>query len=60
MVGVTAGASAPEELVDQVIHFLSPVGGVELVDVTEEDEYFGRRGASGDANHAAEVAGKLA
>ncbi len=38
--GVTAGASAPEELVDQVLDFLAPVGGIELVDVTEEDEYF--------------------
>ena len=40
IVGVTAGASAPEELVDQVLDFLAPAGGVELVDVTEEDEYF--------------------
>jgi 4-hydroxy-3-methylbut-2-enyl diphosphate reductase len=40
VVGVTAGASAPEELVQQVLDFLRPVRGVELVDVTEEDEYF--------------------
>ena len=40
IVGVTAGASAPEELVDQVLDFLAPTGGIELVDVTEEDEYF--------------------
>ncbi len=39
-VGVTAGASAPEELVDEVIRTLAPVSGVELVRVTEEDEYF--------------------
>ncbi|MBV1892862.1 MAG: 4-hydroxy-3-methylbut-2-enyl diphosphate reductase [Ilumatobacteraceae bacterium] len=39
-VGVTAGASAPEELVDEVLAFLDPTGGVELVRVTEEDEYF--------------------
>jgi 4-hydroxy-3-methylbut-2-enyl diphosphate reductase len=39
-VGVTAGASAPEELVDAVLEFLAPRNGVELVDVTEEDEYF--------------------
>lgn len=39
-VGVTAGASAPEELVEAVIDALSPVGGVELVSVTDEDEYF--------------------
>ena len=40
IVGVTAGASAPEELVDEVLEFLAPVGGIELVDVTHEDEYF--------------------
>src|SRR5918994_2563687 len=39
-VGVTAGASAPEELVDAVIARLAPVEGVEEVRVTEEDEYF--------------------
>jgi 4-hydroxy-3-methylbut-2-enyl diphosphate reductase len=39
-VGVTAGASAPEELVDAVIARLQPRHGVELVTVTEEDEYF--------------------
>ena len=39
-VGVTAGASAPEELVDAVIARLSPRHGVEDVRVTEEDEYF--------------------
>lgn len=40
IVGVTAGASAPEELVDEVLEFLAPIGGIELVDVTHEDEYF--------------------
>ncbi len=40
IVGVTAGASAPEELVEEVIAFLAPSEGIELVDVTEEDEYF--------------------
>jgi 4-hydroxy-3-methylbut-2-en-1-yl diphosphate reductase len=39
-VGVTAGASAPEELVDEVIRALAPTAGVELVRVTDEDEYF--------------------
>jgi len=39
-VGVTAGASAPEELVDAVVAVLAPRDGVELVAVTEEDEYF--------------------
>ena len=40
VVGVTAGASAPEELVDQVIGALAPARGVEEVRLTEEDEYF--------------------
>jgi len=39
-VGVTAGASAPEELVRSVIDRLAPAGGVELVEITDEDEYF--------------------
>ena len=40
IVGVTAGASAPEELVTAVIDKLAPAGGVELVSITDEDEYF--------------------
>ena len=39
-VGVTAGASAPEELVDEIIEFLAPTDGVERLRVTDEDEYF--------------------
>jgi 4-hydroxy-3-methylbut-2-en-1-yl diphosphate reductase len=39
-VGVTAGASAPEELVDAVIARLAPRDGVEEVRITDEDEYF--------------------
>jgi 4-hydroxy-3-methylbut-2-enyl diphosphate reductase len=39
-VGVTAGASAPEQLVEEVIARLNPTGGVEVVHVTTEDEYF--------------------
>lgn len=39
-VGVTAGASAPEELVEEVIAALAPLRGVEEVRLTEEDEYF--------------------
>jgi 4-hydroxy-3-methylbut-2-enyl diphosphate reductase len=39
-VGVTAGASAPEELVDAVIARLAPRTGVEEINVTDEDEYF--------------------
>ncbi len=40
IVGVTAGASAPEELVAEVVEFLAPAEGIEIVHVTEEDEYF--------------------
>lgn len=40
VVGVTAGASAPEELVEGVLRKLAPVNGVEEVLVTDEDEYF--------------------
>jgi 4-hydroxy-3-methylbut-2-enyl diphosphate reductase len=40
MVGVTAGASAPEELVRQVLEKLAPRDGVEVVTVTTEEEYF--------------------
>lgn len=39
-VGVTAGASAPEELVEQVIAALAPARGVEEIRLTDEDEYF--------------------
>jgi len=39
-VGVTAGASAPEEVVDAVVKALDPVKGVEPVRYTDEDEYF--------------------
>lgn len=40
VVGVTAGASAPEDLVNEVLAFLNPVNGVEEVRITREDEYF--------------------
>ena len=40
VVGVTAGASAPEDVVQAVIAKLAPSDGVELVHVTDEDEYF--------------------
>ena len=40
IVGVTAGASAPEELVEGVLRKLAPIQGVEEVLVTDEDEYF--------------------
>ncbi|MFQ5523166.1 MAG: 4-hydroxy-3-methylbut-2-enyl diphosphate reductase [Acidimicrobiia bacterium] len=39
-VGVTAGASAPDHLVQEVIDFLQPSQGFELWTVTEEGEYF--------------------
>jgi 4-hydroxy-3-methylbut-2-enyl diphosphate reductase len=40
VVGVTAGASAPEDLVQAVIARLAPTDGVVPVHVTGEDEYF--------------------
>ena len=40
VVGVTAGASAPDRLVTEVIDRLAPRLGVEVMAVTEEDEYF--------------------
>ncbi|MCC5952411.1 MAG: 4-hydroxy-3-methylbut-2-enyl diphosphate reductase [Acidimicrobiia bacterium] len=40
VVGVTAGASAPEDLVQAVIGRLQPRHGVEEVRTTDEDEYF--------------------
>ena len=40
VVGVTAGASAPEDLVAAVVDALAPSRGVEPVFVTDEDEYF--------------------
>jgi len=40
VVGVTAGASAPEDVVQAVIDHLGPVNGVEEISITEEDEYF--------------------
>ncbi|MEZ5341628.1 MAG: hypothetical protein R2706_09290 [Acidimicrobiales bacterium] len=39
-VGVTAGASAPEDVVQEVIRHLAPTHGVEEVRITDEDEYF--------------------
>ena len=40
VIGVTAGASVPEQLVDGVLQALDPVEGVDTLRVTEEDEYF--------------------
>jgi len=40
IIGVTAGASASEELVESVINRLAPANGVSEVRITEEDEYF--------------------
>ncbi len=39
-VGVTAGASAPEDVVEAVLAFLNPLNGVAEVPITDEDEYF--------------------
>ena len=40
IVGVTAGASAPEDVVQAVVDKLNPRDGVEPFYVTDEDEYF--------------------
>ncbi len=40
VVGVTAGASAPDWLVQDIVDRLDPVNGTEAVHVTDEDEYF--------------------
>lgn len=40
VVGVTAGASAPDQLVFAVIEAIAPTDGVEVVRVTTEGEYF--------------------
>lgn len=40
VVAVTAGASAPESIVNEVLEFLDPAEGVEVRSVTVEDEYF--------------------
>jgi 4-hydroxy-3-methylbut-2-enyl diphosphate reductase len=40
VIAVTAGASAPDQRVQEVIAAIDPIEGVELVRVTSEDEYF--------------------
>ncbi|MEA2010039.1 MAG: 4-hydroxy-3-methylbut-2-enyl diphosphate reductase [Actinomycetota bacterium] len=40
IVGVTAGASAPDQRVQAVIEAVAPGGSVEVIQVTDEDEYF--------------------
>ena len=40
VVAITAGASAPESLVNEVLEFLDPKNGVDVSSVTVEDEYF--------------------
>jgi 4-hydroxy-3-methylbut-2-enyl diphosphate reductase len=40
IVGVTAGASAPEWLVEDVVARLAPASGVDIVRTVEEQEYF--------------------
>lgn len=39
-VGVTAGASAPEDIVEEMLVKLNPRDGIQEVDVINEDEYF--------------------
>jgi 4-hydroxy-3-methylbut-2-enyl diphosphate reductase len=40
IIGVTAGASAPDQRVQAVIDAVAPTEGIDLVRVTDEDEYF--------------------
>jgi 4-hydroxy-3-methylbut-2-enyl diphosphate reductase len=40
VVGVTAGASAPDQRVREVIDAISPRDGVSVLSLTDEDEYF--------------------
>ncbi len=40
VIGLTAGASAPDEIVADIIRALQPQNGVEEVRATDEDEYF--------------------
>ncbi|MGA3352464.1 MAG: 4-hydroxy-3-methylbut-2-enyl diphosphate reductase [Acidimicrobiales bacterium] len=40
VVGVTAGASAPDWLIEDLLDRLAPRQGVEIVQTTDEDEYF--------------------
>jgi 4-hydroxy-3-methylbut-2-enyl diphosphate reductase len=40
VVGVTAGASAPDQRVQEVIAAIAPTDGVAVVSITDEDEYF--------------------
>jgi 4-hydroxy-3-methylbut-2-enyl diphosphate reductase len=65
-VGVTAGASAAEEVVQSVVARLAPRDGIEVIGVTIEDEYFPpprdlrellrKRGEEGRLDDDAEVA----
>jgi 4-hydroxy-3-methylbut-2-enyl diphosphate reductase len=59
-VGVTAGASAPEELVTAVIERLDPRDGVEEVSITDEAEYFPPPRELRDLLAAVEVAATVA
>ncbi|MDJ0925059.1 MAG: 4-hydroxy-3-methylbut-2-enyl diphosphate reductase [Acidimicrobiia bacterium] len=40
VVGVTAGASAPDQRVREVIDAIDPSNGVSILSITDEDEYF--------------------
>jgi len=56
-VAVTAGASAPESLVNEVLDALNPTEGVTITSVTVEDEYFHHPGTARDAQDPLGVAG---
>jgi 4-hydroxy-3-methylbut-2-enyl diphosphate reductase len=58
-VGVTAGASAPEELVENVIGALAPRHGTAEVRVTDEEEYFPPPRSLRELLSAMDVAGSV-
>jgi 4-hydroxy-3-methylbut-2-enyl diphosphate reductase len=55
-VGLTAGASAPEELVAAVLERIAPREGVEVVRITDEDEYFPPPRAIRELQNSIEIA----
>ena len=60
VVGVTAGASAPDWLVDDLLDRLAPTRGVEVVHTTDEDEYFPPPPELRDLLRCVEIAANLA
>jgi 4-hydroxy-3-methylbut-2-enyl diphosphate reductase len=60
VVGVTAGASAPDWLIGDLLELLAPTRGVEVVHTTDEDEYFPPPPELRDLLRCLEIAASLA